>query len=244
MNPFNVTQRNSPNFNARDPSILLKYIVLHYTGMATATAAIDRLCDKKAEVSAHYVVEEDGHVWRLVDEDNRAWHAGKGSWFGFTDMNSASIGIEVVNPGHQFGYRAFPDGQIAGVKLLLWDIIKRRGFAPDTCLLAHSDIAPGRKEDPGELFPWQELAQDGLGLWPAPQAEDYVFTDDAAVQDLLRQVGYDCPATGHYDQAMRAALIAFQRRYEPRNLTGTPEKETIARLRAMVRLLHRNKKAA
>jgi N-acetylmuramoyl-L-alanine amidase len=239
-----ITQRNALNYNSRDPNVPLKYILLHYTGMKSAAAAIDHLCNKKAAVSAHYVIEEDGHILRLVDEDNRAWHAGEGSWFGITDMNSASIGIEIVNPGHQLGYRPYPGAQIAALKLLLRDIIKRRGLCAQTCILAHSDIAPGRKEDPGELFPWRELAEDGLGLWPQPDADDYGFAEDSDVQGLLRQAGYYCPDTGAYDMEMRAALIAFQRRYEPRNLTGTPEKETIARLRAMVRYLQGQRKAA
>ncbi len=226
---------SSPNFNERDPAAPLQYIVLHYTSMASGTEALNRLCDPRSQVSAHYLIEEDGRVFKLVDEGKRAWHAGKSFWRGVTDINSASIGIELVNPGHQFGYRPFPVEQIAALKELMQDVMRRHGMKPLTALLAHADIAPGRKEDPGELFPWQKLAKEGIGLWPEPQASDYAHADDDEVQNLLRGIGYECPATGAYDRATRAALLAFQRHFEPDNLTGTPEKETIARLRAVVR---------
>ncbi|HEU0118712.1 MAG TPA: N-acetylmuramoyl-L-alanine amidase [Alphaproteobacteria bacterium] len=230
-----LTQTSSPNFDARDQAVKLTYIVLHYTGMKTGKEALERLIDPAAKVSAHYVVEEDGRIFQLVDEKNRAWHAGRGSWKDVTDINSASIGIELVNPGHQHGYRAFPSAQITVLKELLRDIIARNNFDARTCLLGHSDIAPERKEDPGELFPWQELAKDGLGVWPQPNESDYADADDGEVQKLLRQIGYACPTTGAYDRETRAALIAFQRRYEPETLTGTPERETVGRMRALCR---------
>jgi N-acetylmuramoyl-L-alanine amidase len=223
----------SPNFDARDLAVPLQFIILHYTGMQSGEEALTRLCDPAAKVSAHYVIEEDGRVFQLVDERHRAWHAGKSCWRGITDINSASIGIELVNPGHQFGYCAFPPEQINVLKTLLQDIIKRHKMQPATCVLAHADIAPGRKEDPGELFPWRELAQSGIGLWPQPQESDYAFADDAEVQNLLSTIGYDIPATGSYDQPTRATILAFQRHYHPENLTGTPERETVARLRAI-----------
>ncbi len=201
--------------------------------MKTGAEALARMCDPAAQVSAHYVIEEDGRVFRLVDEYKRAWHAGQSCWKGITDMNSASVGIELVNPGHQFGYRAFPAAQIDALKKLLKEIIARHNMNPKTALLAHADIAPTRKEDPGELFPWQELTKEGLGLWPAPAPDDYGHAEDDEVQNLLRIIGYDVPASGAYDRPTRAALLAFQRHYEPDNLTGTPEKETIARLRAL-----------
>ncbi len=226
---------SSPNFNDRDPVAPLQYIVLHYTGMKTGDAARQRLCDPTAKVSAHYMIEEDGRIFQLVDEDKRAWHAGISFWRGVTDMNSASIGIELVNPGHQFGYRPFTPQQIRSLKPLLRQIIERHRLSAKTCLLAHADIAPMRKEDPGELFPWRDLAQQGFGLWPSPQSVDYGHAEDEDVQVLLRSVGYDCPTGTGYDRATRAALLAFQRRYEPNNLTGTPEKETVARLRALSR---------
>ena len=213
----------------------LGYIVLHYTGMKTGAEALARLCDPQAKVSAHYAVDEDGRVFALVDEAQRAWHAGKSFWRGVTDVNSASVGIELVNPGHQFGYRAFPAAQIASLMELMRGIIARHAMNPALCLLAHSDVAPQRKEDPGELFPWRELAAQGLGLWPHPRAEDYGFAEDGEVQELLRAIGYECPLSGAYDQETRAALLAFQRHYHPENLTGTPESETVARMRAVRR---------
>lgn len=230
-----VTRHYSPNANVRDPSVPLRYIVLHYTGMPTALAALKRLLDPQAEVSAHYMIDEDGALMQLVDDDKRAWHAGKSLWHGASDINSASIGIELVNPGHQFGYRAFPDVQIAALIKLLKELIARHNLDARTCLVAHSDVAIGRKQDPGELFPWQALAAQGLGLWPEPQPEDYSPASDHDVQKMLRQIGYDCPDHGDYDRAMREALLAFQRHYEQNNLTGTPERETIARLRALIR---------
>ncbi len=226
---------NSPNFDARDPRVALCYIILHYTGMKNGAKARERLCNQAAKVSAHYLLEEDGSIYQLVDEDKRAWHAGESFWRGVTDMNSASIGIELVNPGHQFGYRPFAPAQMNRLKPLLHQIIERNGMNAKTCLLAHADIAPRRKEDPGELFPWREFALDGFGLWPMPQSVDYGHAEDTEVQHLLRSIGYDCPESGGYDRPTRAALLAFQRHYQPNNLTGTPEKETIAKLRALSR---------
>lgn len=223
----------SSNFDVRAPTVPLQFIVLHYTGMKTGAEALARLCDPSSKVSAHYLIEEDGRIFRPVEEKNRAWHAGKSFWRGITDLNSASIGIELVNPGHPFGYRAFPQTQIEALKTLMQDIITRNNLNPKTAPLAHADVAPARKEDPGELFPWKELAAAGLGLWPEPQAEDYAHADDTEVQNLLRGIGYDCPASGSYDQPTRAALLAFQRHYHSENLTGTPERETVARMRAL-----------
>ena len=232
-----LTRLASPNANARDPASPLRYIVLHYTGMKTGQEALERLCDPQSGVSAHYVVEEDGRIFQLVDEDKRAWHAGLSSWRGATDMNSASIGIELVNPGHACGYRAFPAAQTDALMNLMRGILARHGLDAALAPLGHSDIAPERKEDPGELFPWQRLAAEGLGIWPVPQPDDYGHAEDDEVQKLLRCIGYACPETGACDRATRAVLLAFQRRFEPDGLTGTPEQETIARLRALVRQL-------
>ncbi len=236
--PANTLQiQPSPNFNAHDPSVPLRFIVLHYTDMVTAQEALARLCDAASEVSAHYLIDEGGTTYRLVEERNRAWHAGKSSWGSVTDMNSASIGIELANPGHANGYRPFPRSQIESLKILVRDILARHGMDPRTALLGHADIAPGRKQDPGELFPWTHLAAEGLGLWPIPTATDYAPFTERAVQESLRTIGYACPETGDYDRPTRDAILAFQRRYHPTNLTGTPESETVARMRALVRLL-------
>ena len=226
----------SPNSNDRDPAIPLRYIVLHYTGMKTGAAALQRLCDPAAEVSAHYLVHETGTVVQLVDETKRAWHAGQSWWRGITDMNSASIGIELVNPGHQHGYRPFPAVQIDSLITLLRDIIQRHNMNARTCLLAHSDIAPERKEDPGELFPWQKLAEQGLGLWPDNAPHDITEISDLVVQERLRSIGYNCSTSGDYDRQTRACLLAFQRRFHPENLTGTPEAETLRRLVAVSKI--------
>jgi N-acetylmuramoyl-L-alanine amidase len=229
-----VLPHPSPNFGDRDPAVALQFIVLHYTGMASGAAALTRLCDPTSEVSAHYLVEEDGRIFGLVDETKRAWHAGQSLWRGISDINSASIGIELVNPGHQYGYRRFTERQIQALEELLRDIMKRHAL-PASALLAHADVAPRRKEDPGELFPWERLAKNGLGIWPQPIPDDYVPASDLEVQRMLRAIGYDCPESDAYDQPTRKCLLAFQRHYEPNNMTGTPEPETIARLRALAR---------
>jgi N-acetylmuramoyl-L-alanine amidase len=231
-----VIDHPSPNADARDPDVPVQFILLHYTGMKSGAEALERLCDPASKVSAHYLIEEDGRVFSLVDEKLRAWHAGKSFWRGIRDINGASIGIELVNPGHQYGYRAFASAQINAARELILDIMRRHALPP-MAVLAHADVAPARKEDPGELFPWRELAQNGIGLWPATQVADYGFAPDDEVQNFLRAVGYECPDTGTYDQPTRMALLAFQRHFHPENLTGTPEKETIARLRALVRLM-------
>ncbi|MBW8303110.1 MAG: N-acetylmuramoyl-L-alanine amidase, partial [Brevundimonas sp.] len=163
-----VREAPSPNFDQRrgPPDML----VLHYTGMRTADEAVARLRDPEARVSAHYVVDEDGSILRLVAEERRAWHAGKGAWQGETDCNAASIGIEIVNPGHEFGYRDFPGAQIDAVISLVSDV-RARWTIPDARIIAHSDLAPDRKQDPGERFPWKRLAGAGHGLWFEPAAE-------------------------------------------------------------------------
>ncbi len=218
----------SPNFNARAPSVPLQYIVLHYTGMETPHAALERLRDPAAQVSAHYMIDEAGALFSLVPESERAWHAGASFWREETDLNSASLGIELVNPGHVFGYRPFPHAQIASLKILLHEIIARHGFDSARCLLAHSDIAPCRKEDPGEFFPWEELAREGLGFWPVPT--DFTPEKEGECESLLRQIGYDL-------HNPKAALLAFQRRYAPQCLTGVSDPDTLARLRAVALFL-------
>jgi N-acetylmuramoyl-L-alanine amidase len=230
----------SPNFDARTrpPDI----IVLHYTGMPTGEAALARLRDPAAKVSAHYLVEEDGRVFILVPEERRAWHAGKSFWKGETDINGLSIGIEIVNPGHEFGYRAFPRAQITAVVELIADI-RGRWTIPDARILGHSDVAPERKEDPGELFPWKRLAQAGHGLWaeppPAPGpplAEGDEGAGVFALQAGLTRLGYDSAPSGRYDSATASIVRAFQRHWRPRRVDGTADGETRARLVALLRL--------
>ena len=210
-------------------------IVLHYTGMPTAEGALDRLCDRAAEVSAHYFVFEDGRIAQLVPEERRAWHAGRSSWAGETDMNSASIGIEIANPGLDGGAPPFPAAQIAAVTRLCADIMRRRAI-PRERLLAHSDVSPGRKIDPGEMFPWRGLAEAGVGLWrePAPDKPGLVLARGATgapvhtLQARLALFGYGLVATGVYDAATETVVAAFQRRYRPARVDGVADPATAA----------------
>lgn len=226
-----TVERPSPNHNDRPAGVAPSILLLHYTGMTSAAAALDRLTDPAAEVSAHYLVDEDGTVYRLVAEDRRAWHAGRAFWAGETDINGHSIGIELVNPGHEFGYRPFPEAQIASLAGLAHDILSRHPI-PAARVLAHSDVAPDRKEDPGELFPWARLAAEGIGLWPG---EDVARPDGPMpfvdAQRLLSEIGYGVEATGRMDAATRAVLVAFQRHWLPQRLSGALTPETCVRIR-------------
>jgi N-acetylmuramoyl-L-alanine amidase len=204
-----IIDRPSPNFDARDHGVDM--IVLHYTGMQTGEEAISRLCDEEAKVSAHYAVEEDGRVFSLVPEEDRAWHAGVSSWRGATNINARSVGIEIVNPGHEWGYRAFPEAQMASVISLVGEIAKRH-CVPKTRVVGHSDVAPARKEDPGELFPWGKLAAAGLCVGPFTGAAA-LGVDYGAALSALRNIGYDAPEGAH-----AAAVLAFQRRFCPASL--------------------------
>jgi len=196
----------SPNYDERHRSI--DTLILHYTGMETGKAALDRLRDRQAKVSVHYFVEENGDVYRLVEEACRAWHAGASYWLGEIDINARSIGIEIVNPGHAFGYRDFPDAQIDAVVALLKDIHTRHKIIPAR-VLGHSDVAPRRKEDPGEKFPWKRLADEGLALAPfhGDASDGASITLDEAL-NALSAIGYDANL-GDYT----AGVLAFQRRF-------------------------------
>ncbi|RAK66430.1 N-acetylmuramoyl-L-alanine amidase [Phenylobacterium kunshanense] len=229
----------SPNFDPRTapPSIL----VLHYTGMKTGEEAIARLRDPEAKVSSHYVVEEDGRIFRLVPEERRAWHAGVSYWRGRRNVNGDSIGIEIVNPGHEFGYRAFPEAQVAAVIALVGDI-RSRWDIEDRDIVGHSDVAPNRKDDPGELFPWKRLAEAGHGLWveapPAPGEPIGEGEEGAAVFALqagFTRLGYDLPPSGKFDADTTAVVRAFQRHWRPERVDGIADGETRARLIALLR---------
>lgn len=206
-----IIEAPSPNFDERGRDI--DTVVLHYTGMPTGAEALERLRDPKAKVSAHYCVEENGDIYKLVEEANRAWHAGVSFWRGDIDINARSIGIEIVNPGHQFGYRDFPEAQIASVITLLKDIRTRYDIALSR-ILGHSDVAPRRKEDPGEKFPWARLAKEGLALAPfdGDPKQGEAVTFDEALKALI-EIGYDANL-GDY----AAGLIAFQRRFCPASI--------------------------
>ena len=230
----------SPNFDVRrSPPDM---VVLHYTGMETGEGALQRLCDPEAKVSAHYLVEEDGRVFRLVPEERRAWHAGKSWWKGERDVNSVSIGIEIVNPGHEWGYRDFPDAQVEAVIGLL-DDIRGRWSVPNDRILGHSDVAPDRKEDPGELFPWKRLAQAGHGLWfepiPAPGPALGVGDEGLGVYALqagLHRLGYEPRPSGKYDDETATVVRAFQRHWRPERVDGIADGETRARLMGILQL--------
>ena len=221
----------SPNHGPRPDGIAVDILLLHYTGMKSGRAALDRLLDPEAKVSAHYMIDEDGTVYRLVDEARRAWHAGVSAWAGAGDVNGRSIGIELVNPGHEFGYRAFPEPQMAALVDLAKGVLQRHPI-PAARVLGHSDVAPTRKEDPGELFDWPRLARAGIGLWPdkaKPRAAPI-----AEVQALLARFGYDVPHSGALDDATKAVVIAFQRHFRPSRPDGNPDPETVGRLDALI----------
>lgn len=209
-------ERPSPNHGERDgpPDMLL----LHYTDMVRAEDAVALLRDPDAGVSAHYVVAEDGRVWRLVDESRRAWHAGVAWWNGESDINSRSIGIEISNPGHSHGYRRFPEAQMLAVMALCRDILARRRI-PAQRILGHSDVAPGRKIDPGHLFDWRTLARAGIGLFPENLSPAALCEADAVA--ALARIGYRTCADTFADPVSRMALDAFRRHWEPLSL-GRP----------------------
>lgn len=232
----------SPNHNCRKGVAGPDLILLHYTGMPSAAAAIARLTDPNPpQVSAHYIVCEDGEVIQSVAEERRAWHAGLGDWEGRTDINSRSIGIEIVNPGHEFGYRAFPDLQVEAVVALCADIIARTAI-PAHRILAHSDVAPLRKQDPGELFPWDRLARAGLGLWVPPhgimEGPRYRAGEEGppiqALQAMFAMLGYGVAVTGVFDALTVAVVTAFQRHWRQERVDGIADLSTLRTLKALV----------
>jgi len=246
---MNITQTPSPNFNDRKAPIDM--LVLHYTGMASGQAALERMCDADAEVSAHYMIWEDGRISQLVDEAKRAWHAGVGSWQGDTDLNSCSVGIEIVNGGHNVplpdgSLPPYPEAQIEAV-IALSQVVVARHNIPQTRIVGHSDIAPMRKEDPGEHFPWGQLAKAGLGLWPemlaGPDGAPLLIgrglgkgDTGAPVQRLcqmLGRIGYGLDVSNQYNEETEATVRAFQRRWLPARLTGQADLETLRAVMAV-----------
>jgi N-acetylmuramoyl-L-alanine amidase len=234
-----VTQRLSQNFDHRRDvtgRVKISMLVLHYTGMQSCEEALERLCNRDAKVSAHLLIDEDGSVYKLVEEDQRAWHAGRSYWRGVSDINSVSVGIELVNPGHEFGYQDFPGAQIKSLTAIAQDITERHNIPP-TGVVGHADIAPGRKADPGERFPWELLASEGIGLWPE-ESEEKLST--SAPWDNLASIGYampgnsDCggdildPITGEKD-----VILAFQQRFLAHHLTGSLDDLTKGRISAV-----------
>jgi N-acetylmuramoyl-L-alanine amidase len=234
----------SPNVGLRrggqQPDILL----LHYTGMRSAESARHWLCDPRSEVSCHYLVEEGGRIIQMVGEEMRAWHAGISYWAGETDINSRSIGIEIHNPGHEFGYRDFPAPQMRSVIALARDIVARHGI-PGHRVLGHSDVAPSRKSDPGEKFDWAALAAAGVGFWvpPAPIEGDAGLApgdqgqEVLALQRQLAAYGYGIAETGQYDDATVQVVRAFQRHFRPSRVDGVADRSTVQTLKKLLAAL-------
>lgn len=221
----------SPNFGEREGRVV-DILVLHYTGMRDEASAIERLCDPQAQVSSHYLVGEDGRIVAMVGEDKRAWHAGVSGWRGHTDINARSIGIEIVNGGHDHGLPDFPDVQIEAVIALCRDILSRHPIPPRN-VVAHSDVAPSRKQDPGEKFPWARLAASGVGLWVEA---DRAAGNDAAGSLPAKLTAYGYPAVGEDASRARLACVvsAFQRHFRPARVDGIADAETVAILDALL----------
>ncbi|HEX5777716.1 MAG TPA: N-acetylmuramoyl-L-alanine amidase [Xanthobacteraceae bacterium] len=237
----------SPNHDARAGGRAPDMLLLHYTGMQSTLAAIARLRDENApRVSSHYLIDEEGTILQLVPEARRAWHAGVSRWAGESDINSCSIGIEIANPGHDFGYADFPPHQIATVVALCKDILARHKI-PAARVLAHSDVAPGRKQDPGEKFPWPELHQAGIGHWvsPLPLTEGGALSEGDSgdevrtFQQQLAAYGYGIEAGGQYDFATRDVVAAFQRHFRPARVDGVADASTRRTLSALLESLPR-----
>lgn len=234
--------RASGNFGERRGDMKPDALILHYTGMESGQAAEDWLCNPASQVSSHYLVHEDGRVVQMVREADRAWHAGEGSWNRVSDVNSFSIGIEIVNPGHLYGYPDFPAPQIKAVIALCHDIVRRHKILPQR-VLAHSDVAPGRKVDPGEKFPWAVLAREGIGhhVEPAAIAPGEALGREAqgdsvsALQAMLARYGYSVEKTGVFDLSTEIVVAAFQRHFRPEKVDGIADistRDTLSRLLA------------
>ncbi len=237
-----MKQRSSPNHNQRPAGIPVDTLVLHYTGMQSGKAALARLCDEEARVSSHYLVEEDGGVWQLVPDERRAWHAGPSSWRGNQDINARSIGIEIVNPGHEWGYRPFPPAQMDALLTLCGELLACHPIVSRN-VVAHSDIAPDRKQDPGEFFDFSLLARHGIGLFPQHVPDlgtGGIAADEAALAPVragLAAIGYDVAGAGAWDQRLGLVLAAFQRHWRPESVTARADAGTRARLAALVSIM-------
>lgn len=231
----------SPNFEPRREGRKPDMLILHYTGMETHDAARDWLASEESKVSAHYILDEDGAITQMVAEAERAWHAGQSYWAGETDLNSASIGIEIHNRGHDFDYPPFPDAQMRAVEALCQDILSRHAIPADR-VLAHSDIAPGRKRDPGERFDWARLARAGIGLWtePVPVGGDSGLSlgDEsaavAALQQDLADYGYGLEVTSTYGRGTEIVVEAFQRHFRPERVDGCADRSTCETLKRLL----------
>ena len=226
---LNLIDRPSPNFDDRPGGVAPGMLVIHYTGMASCEAALGRLCDPAAGVSAHYVIDEDGTAYALVDEARRAWHAGEACWRGVRDVNGHSIGVELVNPGYELGYRAFPEAQMAALVALAGEIVARHAI-PAVGVVGHSDVAPARRRDPGERFDWRRLAAAGIGMWPGEVggARDAAGVEIAALQEKLGRLGYAIEVSGVFDTATESVVTAFQRHFRQASVDGVADRGTLA----------------
>ena len=245
MTSLPLIERPSSNNDARSSGRLVDMLVLHYTGMEDTESALDRLSDPDSQVSAHYLIDDHGSIHRLVPEARRAWHAGVGAWLGETDINDLSIGIEMVNPGHELGYQPYSEEQMIALEELARDILTRHPIPPER-VLAHSDVAPGRKQDPGELLDWRRLARRGIGLWPElpkikSTGESLRQGDDgmvvAAAQAALRAYGYGIEPNGVYDEQTLDVVTAFQRHFRPKRFDGGFDVETAAVLKTLLNMI-------
>ena len=241
----------SPNFDERPAEREIDMLVLHYTGMKTAVAALARMCDPAVQVSAHYMIDEDGTTTALVAEERRAWHAGRAWWRGESDINACSIGIELVNPGHEFGYRNFPEPQMAVLEDLAGAIVARHAIPPER-VLGHSALAPERRKDPGERFDWQRLAAAGIGLWPRSGTlaagevglpalgPGDIGIDVVTLQTALGRYGWRIDPTGVYSLRTEIVVTAFQRHFRPHRIDGRVDAEIWSLLDVLLALSGRS----
>jgi N-acetylmuramoyl-L-alanine amidase len=216
-----ILKTPSPHFDERLADV--DTLLIHYTDMTSATDALMWLINPLSKVSAHYLIDDEGHVHQLVEEDKRAWHAGESFWQGRTNINSCSIGIELTNPGHSHGHTPFPEAQVEAL-IRLSQGIRARWDIPPARVLGHSDVAPRRKQDPGHLFPWEDFAREGLGLWPKKVKAD----DNLHVETSLSQIGYEIVSPHH-------ALLAFQRHFQPHKVDGVTDEETLSLLQGLLK---------
>ncbi len=235
-----IVDRPSPNFNERPAGVAIDILLLHYTGMQSAEEALSRLCDPAAKVSAHYTIDLDGAIYRHVEDAKRAWHAGVSFWAGERDINGRSIGIELVNPGHEFGYNEYPEAQIQAL-MALGTVLRREHPIPVERVLGHSDVAPARKRDPGELFPWDRLAKHGLGIY-ADRSVYINYSRALSIEDLQRDlsgIGYECPHSRILDEQSKYVIQAFQCHFRPTRCDGIPDAETAAIAASLARRFSR-----
>jgi N-acetylmuramoyl-L-alanine amidase len=234
----------SPNWNERPEGVAIDTVVLHYTGMQSGKEALGRLCCEQAQVSSHYLIDEDGTAYQLVDDKKRAWHAGVSSWQGRGNLNHSSIGIELVNPGHEFGYRDFPEAQIASLLALL-NALKEKHAIPTSRFIGHSDIAPLRKNDPGERFPWKKLSHRGFGVFSEKDFSNQEFIEltsnnAAEIKVLNKQlgiIGYDGFDSDGFGAQTSQVIRAFQAHWRPEGVHGKLDKGTWSALQEIAKLI-------